>query len=171
MKRRKFLHTAGSAISLPILLNGMRLSAMPKSSIFNSINNDSDRVLVLIQLIGGNDGTNMIVPLDQYDNLMNVRSNIMIPQNQIIPVTDNLGFHPSITGLKSLYDDARLGIVQGVAYPNQNRSHFRSTDIWTTGSPASEFWTTGWDIIHQNAFLPTQLSKIHWRESQSSKCP
>jgi uncharacterized protein (DUF1501 family) len=144
MKRRKFLHTAGSAISLPILLNGMSISAMPKSSIFNAIDNDSDRVLVLIQLIGGNDGINTIVPLDQYDNLMNVRGNIMLPQSSLINVNDALAFHPNMAGIKNLYDDAKLGIVQGVAYPNQNRSHFRSTDIWTSGSPADEFWTTGW---------------------------
>ena len=144
MKRRKFLHTAGSAISLPILLNGMSISAMPKSSIFNAIDNDSDRVLVLIQLIGGNDGINTIVPLDQYDNLMNVRGNIMLPQSSLINVNDTLAFHPNMSGIKNLYDDAKLGIVQGVAYPNQNRSHFRSTDIWTSGSPADEFWTTGW---------------------------
>ena len=154
MKRRKFIHTAGSAISLPILLNGMHLSALPKSSIFNSINNDSDRVLVLIQLIGGNDGANMIVPLDQYDNLMNVRANIMLPENEIIPVTNTLGFHPNMQGIKALYDDARLGIVQGVAYPNQNRSHFRSTDIWTSGSPANEFWTTGWVGRHFDELYP-----------------
>lgn len=144
MKRRQFIQKAGTAVTLPILLNGMNISAMPKSSIFNAVNTNNGRVLVLIQLIGGNDGLNCIVPLNSYDNLMNVRGNIMLPQSQILSLTDSLGVHPSFSGIKGLYDDAQIGIVQGVAYPNQNRSHFRSQDIWNTGSPANEFWTSGW---------------------------
>ncbi|MEL6865366.1 MAG: DUF1501 domain-containing protein [Bacteroidota bacterium] len=143
MKRRKFLQTS-SAISLPILLNGMPVGAMPQRAFFSGVNNDNDRVLVLIQLNGGNDGLSTLFPLDQYDKLANVRSNIIIPENQLISLTDTIALHPSMTGIKGLYDDARLGIVQSVGYPNQNRSHFRSTDIWTTGSAADEFLTTGW---------------------------
>lgn len=144
MKRRQFLHTAGAGISIPVFLNGLRLSASPATSIFSNVNPDIDRVLVLIQLNGGNDGLQMILPLDQYDNLFKVRENIIIPENQIVDVTDKLGFHPGIKGMKWLYDEGKLGVVQSVGYPNQNRSHFRSTDIWTSGSPADEFWTTGW---------------------------
>lgn len=143
MKRRKFLQTTGAA-SLPILLNGMNVSTMSKSSLFSSINNDSDRVLVLIQLNGGNDGLQTIFPIDQYDKLAAVRQNIIVPENQILSLTDTIGLHPTMSGVQSLYDDAKLAIVQSVGYPNQNRSHFRSTDIWTSGSPAQEFWTTGW---------------------------
>ncbi len=144
MKRRKFLKTTSSAVSLPLLLNGMGVSVLPKTSIFSAINDDTDRVLVLIQLNGGNDGLNMIIPIDQYDNLANARPNIIIPQGKLLPVEDTLGFHPALTGLKSLYDDANLAVIQSVGYPNQNRSHFRSTDIWSTGSAAEEFLTTGW---------------------------
>lgn len=144
MKRRTFLHTTSAAVSLPILLNGMNVSAVSQSTLFNAMNLESDRALVLIQLNGGNDGLNTLIPLDQYDQLANVRSNVLVPENSIIPVTNTLGFHPSMTGLKGLYDDAKVGIIQSVGYPNQNRSHFRSTDIWTSGSPADEFWTTGW---------------------------
>ena len=144
MKRRKFLKATGAVVSLPILLNGFRLSAMPRRSIFNAISDESDRVLVLIQMNGGNDGLNAILPLDQYDRLANVRSNILIPENEILGITDTVGLHPALAGVRSLFDDARLNILQSVGYPNQNRSHFRSTDIWTSGSPAEESWTTGW---------------------------
>ena len=142
MKRRTFLQTS-SIVSLPLLLNGMKVSALPRSPFFTTTN-DSDRVLVLIQLGGGNDGLNTLIPLDQYDNLANVRQNIIIPESTILNLDDTMGFHPAMTGMKSLYDDAKIGIVQSVGYPNQNRSHFRSTDIWTTASDADEYLTTGW---------------------------
>lgn len=143
MKRRKFLKTAGTAVSVPVLLNGMKLSAMPRSAMFNNMD-ESDRVLVLIRLNGGNDGLNMIIPVDQYDGIAAVRNNIMIPESDILSLTDNVGLHPVMSGVQNLYNDGRLGVMQAVGYPNQNRSHFRSTDIWTSGSPADEYWTTGW---------------------------
>ncbi len=144
MKRRHFLKTTGAAVTVPLILNGVPMGAMSRPAIFNAINDASDRVLVLIQLNGGNDGLNMVLPTDQYDNLANVRGNILVPENAILPMTNATGLHPVMTGVKNLYDNARLAVVQSVAYPNQNRSHFRSTDIWTSGSPANEVWNTGW---------------------------
>jgi len=145
MKRRNFLkYTSRLAATAPILVNGMSVAALPSSSLFTAVNGDSDRVLVLIQLIGGNDGLNTIVPLDQYNKLANARPHVLLPENQIVGVTDTIGFHPSMMGIKGLYDNARLAVVQGVGYPNQNRSHFRSTDIWNTASESDEFLTTGW---------------------------
>ena len=145
MQRRNFIKSAGAtAVSLPILLNGLRLSAMSQSALFNMIDPESDKVLVLIQMNGGNDGLNMIIPRDQYSGLAAVRSNILIPENELLKVDDLTGFHPAMKALKVLYDDARVGVVQSVGYPNQNRSHFRSIDIWTSGSPAEKFWNTGW---------------------------
>lgn len=111
---------------------------------FRLLNQEDDRVLVLIQLNGGNDGLNTIVPKDQYANLAAVRSNILMPENSILDLTDTVGLHPNMTGLKNVYDNGQLNIIQSVAYPDQNRSHFRSTDIWQTGSNAKEVWTTGW---------------------------
>lgn len=145
MKRRDFIkNTASTAATLPILLNGMQLTAMPKSSLFDFIDPNSDRILVLVQMNGGNDGLNMVIPRDQYTGLAAVRKNIMLPENKVLALTDKVGLHPAMTGLKSLYDNAKLNVVQAAGYPNQNRSHFRSTDIWTSGSPANEFWNTGW---------------------------
>ena len=144
MKRRSFLKHTGQALALPVFLNGLPVSAISRSSLFGNMNSNSDRVLVLIQLNGGNDGLNMVIPVDQYDGLANVRGNILLPQSSLLSLTDTTALHPSMAGVRGLYDQGKLGIVQAVSYPNQDRSHFRSTDIWTSGSPANEFWPTGW---------------------------
>lgn len=142
MKRRTFIRN--TSLSVPLLVNGVNMQAMPKSSFFNTVNGESDRVLVLIQLDGGNDGLAMITPYDQYDKLANVRGNIIVPEASLIDVGFDNGLHPVMTGLKSQIDEGKISVVQSVGYPNQNRSHFRSTDIWTSGSPADQHWTTGW---------------------------
>jgi uncharacterized protein (DUF1501 family) len=143
MKRRQFLQS-GSIMSLPIFLGGLEVSAFGKSSLFNLVNNGDDRVLVLIQLNGGNDGLNMVIPLDQYSGLSQVRPTLMLPENTVLKLTDKTGLHPVMSGLQQLYQEEKLAVVQSVGYPNQNRSHFRSTDIWTSGSDADKFLTTGW---------------------------
>ena len=143
MKRRSFLKNS-SLISLPILLGGMPVSAIDKSSLFQLINGDSDRVLVLIQLNGGNDGLNTMIPMDQYDSLQAVRQNIIVPENQLLDIGSDNAFHPSWSEMKELYTEDRLAVVQSVGYPNQNRSHFRSTDIWHTASASDEYLSTGW---------------------------
>jgi uncharacterized protein (DUF1501 family) len=145
MKRRKFLrNTTAALIGLPAALNGLSVSPIRQSAFLDALNPDSDRVLVLIQMIGGNDGLNMIVPLDYYDQLYNVRQNVILPASSLEEFDNNLAFHPTMKGIRSMFDDAKLKVIQGVGYPDQNRSHFRSTDIWTSGSPANEDWSTGW---------------------------
>lgn len=143
MKRRQFLSTAGKLISLPCLLNGTPLSAMARPS-FLTGRGATDRALVLIQLNGGNDGLSTLVPLDQYANLYRARPNIIIPERQLLPLTDTIGLHPALSGLQRVYEDGRLGIVQNVGYPNQNRSHFRSMEIWSSASSAADQLSTGW---------------------------
>jgi len=143
MKRRKFLK-ASSAMSLPFFVGGTPFTAVKKNKLFDVIGEGNDKVLVLVQLQGGNDGLSAILPLDQYDNLAEVRSNVLVPENSIIGITDTVGLHPGMQNLKNLWDDSKIGILQGVAYPNQNRSHFRSSDIWHTASEPDEFLTTGW---------------------------
>ncbi len=143
MKRRSFLR-AGSAVSLPVFVNGFGMGFLPKSSFFNLVDPNSDRILVLVQLDGGNDGLNTLIPLDQYSTLSAVRQGIIIPESSVLNLYDHVGLHPSMTGFKSLFDEGKLLAIQGVSYPDQNRSHFRSTDIWQSGSAADEFLTTGW---------------------------
>ncbi len=154
MKRRQFIQTAGAAAAAPIFLNGMNLSILPALFLPGAVDPESDRVLVLVQLNGGNDGLNTVIPLDQYGRLYNARPNIIIPESNIIPVTGTVGFHPRMTGIKSIFDQGRMGIVQSVGYPNQNRSHFRSMEIWSTGSPAQESWNTGWLGRHLDQQAP-----------------
>lgn len=145
MKRRSFLKRgAATAVGIPLLLHGQRLAALSRHALFNGMDQDPDRVLVIIQLNGGNDGLNMVLPLDQYGNLFKARENILIPEQAALKMTLETGLHPAMTGLKEVYDEGRLCVVQGVGYPNQNRSHFRSTDIWQTGSAADQVLQTGW---------------------------
>ncbi|NND34219.1 MAG: DUF1501 domain-containing protein, partial [Saprospiraceae bacterium] len=143
MKRRSFLQSS-SIFSLPVMLGGVNVGVLANTNLDQIINADSDRIFVLIQQNGGNDGLNMIIPIDQYNNLSVARSNILIPENQIIKLNEKTGFHPAMAGMKSLFDESALTIVQNVGYANQNRSHFRSTDIWNSGSQADEIITTGW---------------------------
>ena len=143
MKRRNFIKTTGAAVTVPLVLNGLKIQGMPKSSLFSNMD-ETDKIIVLIRLDGGNDGLNMVIPRDQYLGLNAVRENIILPENAVLPLSDTVGLHAKMGSLQNTYNDGQLGIVQGVGYPDQNRSHFRSTDIWTSGSPSNQFWTTGW---------------------------
>lgn len=106
---------------------------------------EKDRVLVLIYLSGGNDGLNTVIPLDQLSVLNNVRPDIVLPDESILELGgSSVGLHPSLSGLKSLYNEGKLKILQSVGYPEQNYSHFRSTDIWMSGSDYNVFEPTGW---------------------------
>lgn len=143
MKRRSFLKKS-AALTLPTFLGGLNVAGMPSKFMSSMINDDSDRVLVLIDMNGGNDGLNTIIPLDGYDNLANARPNIIIPETSILEITDTIGLHPGMTGVRNMFDNGNLTILQGIGYPNPNRSHFRSADIWNTATPADEYKTTGW---------------------------
>jgi uncharacterized protein (DUF1501 family) len=104
-----------------------------------------DRVTVIIQLVGGNDGLNTVIPIDQYNKYFNARSNIAIPENTIIKLTDKVGLHPSMSKMRELYDNSRLAIIQNVGMPNPNTSHFRATDIWNSASDSDIIVTSGWE--------------------------
>lgn len=144
MKRRDFVRnmTIASA-GVPILFkNGIKIQSLSKQ-MFQPADMASDRVLVIIRLNGGNDGLATVIPRDQYANLVIQRSNVLIPEPSILPVTNEVGFHPVMTGMQTMFNNGNLGIIQNVGYPEQNRSHFRSMDIWTSGlidSPANTGW-------------------------------
>jgi len=103
----------------------------------------NERILVVLQLGGGNDGINTVVPFGD-DNYYRLRKTLAIPADGTLKLNDSVGFHPSMAKLKSLFDDGRVAVVQGVGYPNPNRSHFRSTDIWETASDANVVEKHGW---------------------------
>jgi uncharacterized protein (DUF1501 family) len=100
-------------------------------------------ILVLIQLAGGNDGLNAVVPYTN-DYYYKARPTIGIPANQVLTLNDTLGLNPAMTGFKNLFDAGHLSIVNGVGYPNPNRSHFRATEIWQTASDEDKYLGDGW---------------------------
>jgi len=150
MQRRKFIRNSTiAAAGVPGLINGFSLTAHAENSPLGKLllpGTPNDHILVVIQLSGGNDGLNTVIPIDQYSNYYNARSNIAIPQNRILALTGTsaTGLHPSLTGLRDLYNEGKLCIVQSVGYPNPNFSHFRATDIWNTASDSDQFLNDGW---------------------------
>jgi uncharacterized protein (DUF1501 family) len=101
-----------------------------------------DPVLVVLQLSGGNDALNTLVPYGDplyYDN----RPSVRVPEDQVLKIDDYVGLNPNMGPLKNLYDQGKVAIIQGVGYPNPNRSHFRSMDIWHTCEPDKQ-GTEGW---------------------------
>ncbi|MFT5053390.1 MAG: hypothetical protein ACI9FU_000161 [Granulosicoccus sp.] len=103
----------------------------------------SEKVLVVIQLGGGNDGLNTIVPF-RNDIYYSSRPQLAIPANNTLKISDDLGLHPSLKTLQSLHANGEISIINSVGYPNPNRSHFRSMDIWETASDSDEYLNTGW---------------------------
>lgn len=150
MKRRNFLKNAG-AISLPLFLNGFPLTSAntlhdESLEVMAQRAADTGKILVIIQLNGGNDGLNTVLPIQQWQKLINARSNILIPQSSVLSIqhNDNVGLHPAMTGMQSLANNLMLTIIQGVSYPNPNFSHFRANDIWMSGSSSEVLLDTGW---------------------------
>lgn len=159
MQRRKFIQkSATAAVALPVL-NGLNMSAIAEGSFLHKLyiaNSAADHILVIIQMSGGNDGLNMVIPLDQYSNYYNARSNIAIAQNNVLALTGTsaTGLHPSLTGLRDLYNAGQVNIVQSVGYPTPNFSHFRATDIFMTASDQNQYLTDGWIGRYMNVDYP-----------------
>jgi uncharacterized protein (DUF1501 family) len=149
MKRRNFLKNMAAGVAIPSLLNGFGVRAHatnPFSHLMNGLSTDNDHVLVVIQLDGGNDGLATVSPIDQYDRLANGRPNIALPESSLLPLSGapTLALHPALDGLRSLYNDGLVRIVQNVSYPNPSLSHFRATDIWMSGANTDEYFPSGW---------------------------
>lgn len=155
MNRRKFIsNTIPAATMLPGLLNGFSFTAYGNApgAMLSQILGEglpNDRILVLIQLHGGNDGLNTVIPLDVYGNYYNARANVAIPQSKVLRLdgTEKTGFHPAMTDLQQLYNNGKATVIQSVGYEKQSFSHFRSTDIWMTGDDSEDKYNrtkTGW---------------------------
>ena len=145
MKRRNFLKKGSALAASPLLLSNMPVFAMQSlsSRLYQGLV-ESGRILVLIQLRGGNDGLNTLIPLDKYGNLLSARPEVILAEKDIISLGGNSGLHPKLNGIADLYGNKQVGILQSVGYPLPNQSHFRSTDIWETGSASTETLDTGW---------------------------
>ncbi len=159
MQRRKFIRNTAAGIAIPGIINGMSLKAYGEGGLLSQLADSviaNDHILVIIQMAGGNDGLNMVIPLDQYGNYYNARANIAIPQNSVLTLTGTAatGLHPAMTGLRDMYNDGHLSIVQSVGYPTPNFSHFRATDIWMTAANQDEYLNNGWIGRYLNAEYP-----------------
>lgn len=159
MNREEFLKMTGGA-TLATMLGGWPVSTYGSSPMLEMIASSAQatgRVLVLIQLNGGNDGLNTVIPLDQYSVLSSKRSNILIPEKSVLPLSNTnkaTGLHPAMSKVRSMYENGYVNIVQGVSYPNPDLSHFRATDIWFTGSSSNQYLDTGWLGRYLNEKFP-----------------
>jgi uncharacterized protein (DUF1501 family) len=173
MLRRNFLRKIGSAAALtPLVVNGHAMRPFANSKmgrLLNSCDDVEGRTLVLIQLKGGNDGLNTIIPIAQYDTYANLRPSVKIPESgtgAFIPLDNTLanehqvGLHPNLADLKELYERGWVNIVQGVGYEQLNQSHFKGTDVWLSGgdgTDANNNIGSGWMGRSMQALFPDVL--------------
>lgn len=158
IKRRTFLQTgtlATASLMLPKFLKAFEQGALVPPG---------NRVLVILQLSGGNDGLNTVIPV-RNDLYYKARPRLGIVRDKALALTGEAGLHPALTAFRDLYDQGQLGILNSVGYPNPDRSHFRSMDIWHTASQSTEYWNSGWvgrylDAQCKGCDRPTQAIEI-----------
>lgn len=160
IKRRQFIQT-GSLATASFMVPKF-LKAFDRTGI--AMVPPGNKVIVVLQLSGGNDGLNTVIPV-RNDIYYKSRPQLNIEKGKAASLTDDVALHPELTGFADLFHDGGLGIINSVGYPNPDRSHFRSMDIWQTGSQSNELITTGWigrylDAQCQNCTHPTQALEI-----------
>ena len=143
-------------MSIPFTLGGISLRVMGQNSLTRlaAASPDDGRVLVILQMAGGNDGLNCCIPIAKYSEYYNARPNIAIPAanslrkyvtlDSTLDENSQIGLHPDMIAIKGLYDQGRMAIVQGVSYMNNNGSHFRGRDIWFMGGSYNDYYDSGW---------------------------
>ena len=137
IKRREFLQIgslASASLMVPKFLKAFEGHATVPAG---------NKVVVILQLSGGNDGLNTVIPVRD-DIYYRNRPKLSIDKSKALSLTDNTALHPALTGFRDLYNDGNLVILNSVGYPNPDRSHFRSMDIWQTASESSQYLNTGW---------------------------
>jgi len=158
ISRRRLLQN--TATTSAILAGSAAAAGLPQFLLNASDNQDensNDNVLVVIQLSGGNDGLNTIVPFKN-ERYYAARPTLAIPKDQVLKLNDELGLHPAMTELSKLYEAGTLAIIQGVGYPNPNRSHFESMDIWHTCRRKTQQRDHGWIGQSVTTALPASQS-------------
>src|SRR6516165_6314317 len=147
--RRKFLRTsvlgAAATWTLPVFLEKtfFALDALAADAAVQGVTGKDGTILVVLQMAGGNDGLNTVIPYAD-DAYHVARPRLRFSADQVLKINNHIALNPRLAGLKSLYDEGHLAIVQGVGYPNPNRSHFRSTEIWQTASDTDHTVSDGW---------------------------
>lgn len=158
IKRRKFLQVgslATASLMMPNFLKALERRFMVPAG---------NKVLVVLQLSGGNDGLNTVIPVGN-DFYYNARPKLGIPKDKALLLTDEVGLNPALTAFREFYNDGSLAILNSVGYPNPDRSHFRSMDIWQTASASKEYIATGWlgrylDAQCSGCDKPTQALEV-----------
>ncbi|TLV02510.1 DUF1501 domain-containing protein [Dyadobacter luticola] len=140
MKRREFLKrsalTTAGTMMIPSFLKAYELGQM-------NVGAAGSKILVVIQLSGGNDGLNTVIPF-RNDIYYRERPSLAIAREKVLALNDEMGFNPALSPLKELYDEGLVRVINNVGYPNPDRSHFRSMDIWQTASSSDQYLQTGW---------------------------
>ncbi|EDP95665.1 DUF1501 domain-containing protein [Kordia algicida OT-1] len=160
MNRRNFLKQASlasAAMFLPKFVSGFNLIDSAVAT---------GKKLVIIQLSGGNDGLNTVVPF-RNDIYYKNRASLAQQKSNLIGITDEIGFHESLIAHSNLYHNGELCVINNVGYPNPNRSHFRATDIWHTASDATEYLQSGWIGRYLDATKSKSLNAIEVDDSLS----
>ncbi len=137
IKRKQFIQVGSLATASLFLPKFMKAFEAPRMV------PPGNKVLVVLQLSGGNDGLNTVIPV-RNDLYYNARPKLGIKKEDALMLTDEIALNPALTAFKDLYDDGSLGIMNGVGYPNPDRSHFRSMDIWQSASNSNEYVNNGW---------------------------
>lgn len=157
-KRKEFLQIgslATASLMMPKFLQAFeKKAAVPAGN----------KVVIVIQFNGGNDGLNTVIPITN-DIYYRERSTIGIKKDIALSITDEVGLNPALIAFKGLYDDGNLAILNNVGYPNPDRSHFRSMDIWQSASASNQYWNTGWlgrylDTQCNGCSKPTQALEL-----------
>jgi uncharacterized protein (DUF1501 family) len=136
---------AAATWTLPVFLEKtfFALDALAADTATQPVTGKDGTILVVLQMAGGNDGLNTVIPYAD-DAYHVARPRLRLAADQVLKIDNHIALNPKLAGLKSLYDEGHLAIVQGVGYPNPNRSHFRSTEIWQTASDADRTLSDGW---------------------------
>lgn len=158
IKRKEFLQIgslATASVMLPKFLKAFENTALVPQG---------NKVVVVLQLSGGNDGLNTVIPV-RNDIYYKLRPSLSISKAQTATLTDDVSLHPTLTALKALYDEGNLAVLNNVGYPNPDRSHFRSMDIWHSASQSNQYWNTGWigrylDAQCKGCARPTQALEV-----------
>ncbi|RYY41095.1 MAG: DUF1501 domain-containing protein [Chitinophagaceae bacterium] len=153
IKRRTFIQTGSLATASLLLPKFLKAFEAPR------LVPPGNKVVVVLQLSGGNDGLNTVVPV-RNDIYYRARPKLGIERNKALLLNDETGLHPALTALADAWHDGSMGILNSVGYPNPDRSHFRSMDIWHSASAATEYWNTGWLGRYLDAQCPSAQGHV-----------
>ena len=154
MRRRRFIQTMAGASAFVGSMPAHGLGLTNYLTKLASQGTKEDRILVIVFLSGGNDGLNTIVPIDQYAQYFNFRSNLALPEKRLWNLTSRTGMHPSMLDTKKMFDEGRVTVIQNVGYPSMSLSHFKGRDLWLTAGDPSDPTGSGWMGRYLNDAFP-----------------